>query len=73
MSENEKAKVDVENLESKQRLILLNKLNKLNIAKNVEKAISSEEKFNKLKDLYTKLKDQHVALLRQVYQLAKNN
>ena len=29
--------------------------------------MTSEEKFNKLKELYTKLKDQHVALLRQVY------
>lgn len=30
------------------------------------KAVSSEEKFNRLKELYNKLKDEHVSLLRQV-------
>jgi hypothetical protein len=35
-----------------------------------KKAVSSEEKFNKMKELYTKLKDQHVTLLRQVKNFA---
>jgi hypothetical protein len=70
MSEKEKAKADLENLESRKNLS--NHLSIMYFSKvlffdvQIEKAVSSEEKFNKMKELYNKLKDEHVNLLRQV-------
>lgn len=67
MNENEKAKADLESFESiSLKKLNLNILTTNNYKLKKEKAVSSEEKFNKMKELYNKLKDEHVSLLRQV-------
>ena len=53
-------------MEEKLKIMNENEKAKFDVENLEKKAVSSEEKFNKMKELYTKLKDQHVALLRQV-------
>ncbi|CAF0771700.1 unnamed protein product [Brachionus calyciflorus] len=64
-SEIEQQKIKASNLEDKLKIMSENEKAKADIENLEKKAVSSEEKFNKMKELYNKLKDEHVALLRQ--------
>lgn len=64
-TELEQQKIKTSCLEDKIKIANENEKAKTDLDNLEKKAVSSEEKFNKMKELYTKLKDQHVVLLRQ--------
>lgn len=64
-TELEQQKIKNSFLDEKIKIANENEKAKSDVDNLEKKAVSSEEKFHKMKELYTKLKDQHVALLRQ--------
>lgn len=64
-SELEQQKIKTSHFEEKLKIMSENEKAKADLESFEKKAVSSEEKYNKMKDLYTKLRNEHVALLRQ--------
>lgn len=70
-TELEQERIKSRNLEETIKILHENEKSKSDVENLEKKAVSSEEKFNKMRDLYNKLKNEHVVLLRQDAELKK--